>query len=214
MTAAGSSKRERLESVDVVRGVIMILMALDHVRDYLGTADNPTDVAHASTALFLTRWITHFCAPVFFLLTGTGAYLSLGRKSRGALSRFLLVRGAWLIFLELVVVRVLGFQFNLDFHATLLYILWALGWSMIALSALMHLPVRAVTGIGVAMILTHNLADAVNASSFGAAAPIWTILHAPGIVYSDRQHVVFAAYALIPWIGVTAVGFGLGEVFG
>ena len=213
MTATGDSKRERLESVDVVRGVIMILMALDHVRDYLGTADNPTNVAKASAALFFTRWITHFCAPVFFLLTGTGAYLSLARKSRAELSRFLVTRGVWLIFLELVVVRALGFQFNLDYRATLLYILWALGWAMIALSALVQLPVRWVTAIGAAMILLHNAFDSVRASSFGALAPLWTLLHAPGVVYADKEHVVFAAYVLIPWIGVTAVGFGLGEVF-
>jgi uncharacterized membrane protein len=213
MNSGDGSRRERIESVDLVRGVIMILMALDHVRDYLGAADNPTDVAHASAALFFTRWITHFCAPVFFLLTGTGAFLSLGRKSRGELSRFLFTRGVWLIFLELVVVRAVGFQFNLDYKATLLYILWALGWSMLALSALVYLPIRAVTAFGIVMILTHNLLDSVKASSFGTLAPVWTALHAPGVVYADKQHVVFAAYVLIPWIGVTAFGFGLGQIF-
>lgn len=213
MTAADDSKRERLESVDVVRGIIMILMALDHVRDYVGNAGNPTDLSKASAALFFTRWITHFCAPTFFLLTGTGAFLSLRRKTKSELSRYLFTRGVWLIFLELVVVRAIGFQFNLDFHVTMLYILWALGWAMNALSILMYLPIRVVTAIGVVMILTHNAFDSVEAASFGVFAPVWTLLHQPGVVYSGKTHVVFAAYVLIPWIGVTAVGFGLGQIF-
>jgi uncharacterized membrane protein len=213
MTSADAPKRDRLESVDVVRGVIMILMALDHTRDYLGTSANPVNPATTTVALFFTRWITHFCAPVFFLLTGTGAFLSLKRKSRVELSRFLFTRGVWLIFLELVVVRAIGFQFNLDFHVTMLYILWALGWAMIALSVLAHLPTRAVTIVGAVLIVSHNLFDSVQAKAFGVFAPVWTLLHAPGVVYSDPTHTIFAAYVLIPWIGVTAVGFGLGEVF-
>src|SRR6202165_3096462 len=102
LTPSAAPPRARLESVDVVRGVIMIIMALDHTRDFFGIpGQNPTDLTSASAALFLTRWITHFCAPVFFLLTGTGAFLSLGRKSKGELSRFLFTRGLWLIFLEI-----------------------------------------------------------------------------------------------------------------
>jgi len=131
MTEAVASKRgARIESVDVVRGA-MIIMALDHVRDYFSNPGfEPTDLAHTSVALFFTRWITHFCAPVFFLLTGTGAYLSLRKQSPAQLSRFLFARGLWLIFLELVVVRFLGWQFNFDYRLTLLIVLWALGWSM------------------------------------------------------------------------------------
>src|SRR5579871_5593143 len=152
----------------------MILMALDHTRDFFGSAANPVNIATTTPALFFTRWITHFCAPTFFLLMGTGAYLSLARKSRGELSRFLFTRGVWLIFLELVVVRVLGFQWNLDFHATMFYILWALGWAMISLSVLMYLPIRAVTAVGVVMILTHNAFDSVAPAAFGKLAPLWT----------------------------------------
>src|SRR5437868_12250708 len=127
--------RIRIESVDLLRGVIMILMALDHTRDYFGnTSLNPTDPASTTVALFFTRWVTHFCAPVFFLLTGTGAYLSLRKRSRPELSKFLFTRGLWLIFLELTVFRCLGFQFNFDYHVTLLNVLWALGWAMIVLS--------------------------------------------------------------------------------
>src|SRR6202043_3120812 len=114
-------RRPRLESVDVLRGVIMIFMALDHTRDFFGiTGFSPTDPATTTIPLFFTRWITHFCAPVFFLLTGAGAYLSLGRKSKRELSLFLLTRGLWLIFLELTITRCLGWQFNFDYHLTLL----------------------------------------------------------------------------------------------
>ena len=128
--------RSRVESVDLVRGVIMILMALDHTRDFFGIpGQNPTDMATTTAPLFFTRWITHFCAPVFFLLAGTGAYLSLRRKTRAELSRFLVTRGLWLIFLELVLVRCFGYQFNVDYRVTMLLVLWALGWSMIVLAA-------------------------------------------------------------------------------
>jgi uncharacterized membrane protein len=128
VTSAESTARARIESVDLVRGAIMILMALDHVRDFFGVPGiSPTDPAHASAALFFTRWITNICAPVFFLLTGTGAYLALRKMPVGSLSRFLWTRGLWLIALELTVVRCLGFQFNVDYRVTMLLVLWALG---------------------------------------------------------------------------------------
>ena len=116
------NKRVRIESIDVVRGVIMILMAIDHTRDFFGVPGaNPTNLASTTVPLFFTRWITHFCAPVFFLLTGTGAYLALRKKSERELSRFLFTRGLWLIFLELVVTRGFGWQFNFDYHVTMLF---------------------------------------------------------------------------------------------
>ena len=206
--------RSRIESVDVLRGAIMILMALDHTRDYFGVAGvNPTDPATTTVALFFTRWITHFCAPVFFLLTGTGAFLALRRRSIPELSRFLLTRGLWLLFVEIVLLRCLGWQFNVDYRVTMLTVLWALGWAMIVLAALVHLSPRVVAALGAVMIVTHNLLDHVQASSFGSLAPLWSMLHAPGVVYSDGRHLVFAAYALIPWIGVTAVGYGLGQIY-
>src|SRR5271165_962301 len=145
VVASAVTKRVRIESIDVVRGVIMIIMALDHVRDFFGNSGlNPSDPATTTIPLFFTRWITHFCAPVFFLLTGTGAYLSLRTKSKRELSGFLFTRGLWLIFLELVVVRCFGWQFNFDYHLVLLIVLWALGWAMITLSVLVYLPAWAV----------------------------------------------------------------------
>ena len=206
---SAAPRRTRLEPVDVVRGVIMIIMALDHTRDYFGIpGQDPTNLGTATAALFFTRWITHFCAPVFFLLTGTGAYLSLRRKSVSELSRFLFTRGIWLIVLDAVVMRCLAYQFNVDFHTTLLIVLWALGWSMIALSVLVRLPVGAVTAIGAVMIATHNLLDGVK-----WASPIWTVLHVPGFLLNTPDRIVFVTYPLIPWIGVTAIGYGLGRIY-
>jgi uncharacterized membrane protein len=210
---AATPARLRIESVDVVRGIIMILMALDHVRDFFGSlAVSPTNLATTTPELFLTRWITHICAPVFFLLTGTGAYLALRRRSRSEPSRFLLTRGLWLIFLELVVVRFV-MQFNIDYRLTVLTVIWALGWAMIVLAALVHLPTRAVVAFGVVLIAAHNLLDPIAAADLGQLAPLWSVLHTPGVILPGPDHVVFVAYPLIPWIGVTAVGYGLGAIY-
>jgi uncharacterized membrane protein len=203
-----TSTRPRLEAVDIVRGVIMIIMALDHTRDYFGIpGQSPTDMATTTPALFFTRWITHFCAPVFFLLTGTGSFLSLRKKSVSELSRFLLSRGLWLIFLEVVVFRCLALQFNFDYRVTMLIVLWALGCAMITLSLLVRLPATVVATIGAAMIVLHNAFDTVR-----SANPIWTLLHGQNFLVNG-PHVVFVAYPLIPWVGVTAVGFGLGQIY-
>lgn len=203
----------RIESVDVVRGIVIILMALDHTRDFFGDlAADPTALATTTPALFFTRWVTHFCAPTFFLLTGTGACLSLGKMPKAELARFLVSRGIWLIFLELVVFR-FGLQFNLDYQTTIVTVLWALGWAMIALAGLIWLPVPAIAAIGIVMVAGHNLLDGIPAASFGALAPLWTILHAPGIVFNNSHSLVLISYVLIPWIGVTALGFCLGRLF-
>jgi uncharacterized membrane protein len=201
-------KRARLESVDVVRGVIMIIMALDHTRDFFGQPGSPTNLATASTSLFLTRWITNICAPVFFLLTGAGAWLSLCKRTKPELSRFLFTRGLWLIFLDLVLFRCLAVQFNFDYHTTVITVLWALGWAMIVLSLLVHLPTSAVTALGVIMIATHNLLDSIK-----SANPLWWVLHSPNIIFATPGYIVFLAYPLIPWVGVTAVGYGLGQIY-
>ncbi|MEP6591573.1 MAG: heparan-alpha-glucosaminide N-acetyltransferase domain-containing protein [Gemmatimonadota bacterium] len=202
-------RRMRIESVDLLRGAIMVLMALDHTRDFFGIpGQNPVDLTTASAGLFLTRWVTFICAPVFFLLTGTGAQLSLPRKSPRALSHFLFTRGLWLIVLDLVVARTLAYQFNVDYQVTMLLVLWALGWSMITLSALVHFRASLITAFGLILIAGHNLLDGVR-----LASPLWNILHVPGFVVNTPDHIVFVAYPLIPWIGVTAVGFGLGQVY-
>jgi uncharacterized membrane protein len=211
--ASAAPLRQRVDSVDVVRGIIMILMALDHTRDFFGNASaSPTNLATTTVALFFTRWVTHFCAPTFFLLTGTSAYLAGRRRTVAGLSRFLVTRGLWLILLELTVIRFL-WQFNLDYRLTLIDVIWALGWAMIVLGLLVRLPVRAIAAVGLVLIATHNRFDGVRAGTFGALAPLWSLLHVPGFIIPGPAHVLFSAYPLIPWIGVTAVGYALGTLW-
>ncbi len=208
-----ASSRLRLEPIDLLRGVIIVVMALDHTRDFFGTIGaDPTNLDTTSPSLFFTRWITHFCAPVFFLLTGTGAFLALRRRTPADLSRFLLTRGLWLILVEGVILRTL-MQFNVDYHVTLLTVLWALGWAMIALALLSRLPLPVVVAFGVTLVIGHNALDGIRAADLGAWGPLWSFLHAPGILWADADHLVLAAYPVIPWIGVTALGYALGSVY-
>jgi uncharacterized membrane protein len=205
----------RLESIDAVRGVIMILMALDHVRDFFGQPGaNPLDVAHAGAGLFLTRWVTHVCAPGFFLLTGVGARLGLRQTSKAQLSRFLAERGVWLLVLDVFVVRCFGLQFNVDYRVTMLIVLWALGWAMIVLAGLIHLPDGAILAFAVVTITAHNAFDGVAPAAFGALAPLWSILHVPGVLLATPRVTVLVGYPLIPWIAVTAAGWVLGRAYG
>jgi uncharacterized membrane protein len=205
--------RGRLDSVDLLRGVVMILMALDHTRDYFGNAAaDPTNLATTTAPLFLTRWVTHVCAPSFFLLAGVGAFLALRRWPTAELSRFLLTRGLWLVLLELTVMRFF-WQFNADYRLTMLTVLWALGWSMVAMAAIVRLPLWLVSALGIMMIALHDLTDPIEPSAFGEFGPLWTILHRPGPLVASPRHFVFVAYPLVPWIGVMAVGYALGRVF-
>ena len=204
-----SRTRSRVDSVDLLRGVIMIIMALDHVRDYVGVRiNNPTDPTTTTVALFFTRWITHLCAPVFFLLAGVGAQLALQRKSTGELSRYLVTRGLWLLLLDAVIMRCLAMQFNFDFRVTIVSVLWALGWSMISLGVLIWLPTALIAGFGATLVLGHNAFDGVRPTN-----ALLVFLHSPGFFLNTPAHVVFSAYPVIPWIGVTALGFVLGHIY-
>jgi uncharacterized membrane protein len=166
---SASPAQPRLLPVDLVRGFVMVVMAIDHVRDMLGAARfNPTDLTQTTPALFFTRLITHLCAPAFILLAGAGAFLS--RKPRGALSRFLLTRGLWLLVIEITVVK-FGWAFNLDPYQTILQVIWAIGWSMIALAGLVWLPLPIVGLFGVAMIASHNLFDGIAAGPLIRGTP-------------------------------------------
>ena len=205
--------RSRIDSIDVVRGLIIILMALDHVHDFFGNFSvNAVDLSVTTPALFFTRWITHICAPTFFLLTGTGAYLTRARMTRGALSRFLVTRGVWLLFLELVVMR-FALQFNVDYHVTIITVLWGLGWAMIVLAGLIWLPLWAIALFGAVLIAGHNALDNVDPDSFGSFSPLWAVLHQPGFLIRTNEHVVRTSYVLIPWVGVTALGYVLGAAY-
>src|SRR5262245_40268984 len=160
VTAAVRAPATRLPSIDLVRGAVMVLMALDHVRAYLGPPVNPEDPVNASPGLFLTRWLTHFCAPAFVLLAGTGAVLRGGRGTRGELARFLLVRGLWLVALEFALVN-WAWSFSFGYHFVVGQVIWAIGASMVALAPLVFLPPWLVGCLGVAILAGHNLFDGV-----------------------------------------------------
>ena len=153
----------------------MVIMALDHTRDFFGsTPYQPTDLTKTNLALFLTRWITHYCAPTFMFLAGTAAWLSRAKKSDADLTRFLLSRGLWLVCLELTVCAFL-WSFDPTWRETSLGVIWALGCTMIVLAAVVHLPVKVIAGIGGVMVAGHNLLDRVHVGAGTAAHPVWEI---------------------------------------
>src|SRR5436190_5475770 len=177
---AAAPARTRLDSIDLLRGIVMVIMVIDHTRDFVhGPAlhYDPTDLARTSAAIFMTRWITHFCAPLFVFLAGVSAYLQKMRgKPTRDLSVFLLTRGIWLVFVEVGVLHLLVW-FNLDFSFIgPLQVIWAIGWSMIALAALVHLPLPAIAVVAVGMIALHNTLDGVAAQGF-----LWMLLHRAGM---------------------------------
>ena len=209
------SGRSRLHSVDMLRGLVMVIMALDHVRDFFSNsyAIDPTDLTQTNAALFFTRWITHFCAPVFVFLAGTGAFLSTLRgKTKRELAGFLLSRGLWLVFLVLFFVHTFGWWFNVDYHLLYGDVLWALGWSMVVMAGLVFLPVWSNAAIGIAMVAFHNLFDAVRADAFGSFRWVWAILHSGDILEPHPGIHFVPGYPLVPWIGVMAAGYGFGTI--
>jgi uncharacterized membrane protein len=200
--------RPRLESIDFLRGLVMALMVLDHARDFFGNSVHDARDVH-DAALFLTRWITHFCAPVFVFLAGVSAFLYGSRgRSRGELARFLLSRGLWLVLMELTVVRS-AWTFNLAYDFVFLQVIWVIGWAMVVLAALVHLPRGAVAAFALTTILGHNLLDGIEAGG----SWLWALAHAPGFFRPTPGVEVFAPYSLIPWIAVMAAGYALAPVF-
>jgi uncharacterized membrane protein len=210
-----ASGRSRLDSVDLLRGLVIVVMALDHARDFFTNVRfEATDLTQTTAPLFLTRWITHFCAPVFVFLAGTSAFLYQARGKSGAeVSRFLLTRGLWLVVLELTVVR-WAWMFNFNYTSELLFVqvIWVIGVSMIVLAALVHLPLPAVAGAGIAMIAGHNLLDGVTPESLGAWGPLWVLLHVQSTIPFPGGRTVFVIYPLVPWIGLMATGYAFGRL--
>jgi uncharacterized membrane protein len=226
--AAAVPSRTRLQSIDLVRGAVMVIMVLDHTRDYvhnLAFAFDATDLSRTTTVLFLTRWITHMCAPSFVFLAGVAAWL---QRSRGAttseLSRFLFTRGLWLVVLEFTAVRI-GTWFNLDYSFLgVMQVIWAIGVSMVALAGLVHLPTTAIASFGIGMIALHNLLDGIQVEGWqgpgspvpSAAARLWMVLHQGNEVFplfTWPGPVVWLMYPLVPWIGVMAAGYAFGSVY-
>lgn len=207
---------ERIRSVDLMRGIVMVLMALDHVRDFWAPSPMPEDMDDPGMALFLTRWITHFCAPVFIFLAGTSAFLYQRNTdcSDRHLSWFLFTRGAWLVVVEITIVN-LGWGAPLG-SLTFIQVIWAIGVSMIALSLLVYLPIAATAIIGLVMVLGHNALDGIRAEAMdpGFVQVLWMFLHDGGWIPLGGPPPVWGlwiAYPLIPWIGVMALGFVFGR---
>lgn len=205
-----TAKLPRIGSIDLLRGVVIVIMALDHVRDYFH-ADSlrfaPEDLTQTTPAIFFTRWITHFCAPVFVFLAGTSAYLFGQQKTKQQLSKFLLTRGIWLIILEITIVN-FAWSFNYKLPFIGLGVIWAIGISMIILAAAIYLPFKAVLALGLILVCGHNLLDNVHFDSV-----LWSALHEPKVYRVDEQHLVRFAYPVMPWIGIILLGYCFGKLY-
>jgi len=212
----------RMSSLDVLRGLVMVVMALDHVRDHfmIGSVQDPTADPATGPLLFATRWITHFCAPTFVFLAGTSAGLMAGRKTPTALASFLLTRGLWLIAVEVLVISTI-YSFSPMGIAGLggrtyvgLQVLWSIGASMVALAGTQFLGRRVCLAIGAAIVFGHNLLDPVwpAASTTGTTGPLWVVLHARQL-YEVGPLSIYFVYPLLPWIGVMLLGYGAAGLF-
>lgn len=193
----------------------MVIMALDHVRDYFsGDTMSPEKLSVTTPALFFTRWITHFCAPVFVFLAGTSAYLYGARgRTKRELSQFLWTRGLWLVVLELTVVN-WAWHFDVSYPRISFMVIWALGISMIGLAALVHLPIGWITGIGVALIVGHNFLDSITFPPSDWRFVPWALFHDfPKRIALTEHTTVLFLYPIVPWVGVMAVGYVLGQLF-
>jgi uncharacterized membrane protein len=216
MDTETTRQTNRIESIDFLRGLVMIIMALDHVRMYfaLGTwYAEPTNLATTTPLLFFTRWITHFCAPVFVFLAGTSAFL-YGRKKTTVKETawFLFKRGLWLMFAEIVIVN-FAWTFDITYSFIILQVIWAIGLSMVVLSALVFLPGWLIFIIGMILVFRHNLLDAINMQGSSMQDVIWHVLHQPGTIFIDSTRFVNVVYPVLPWIGLMALGYIFGTFY-
>jgi len=205
--------KQRLDSIDFLRGLIMVIMALDHVRDYfINIRFDPLDLDQGGATLFLTRWITHFCAPIFVLLAGTSAGLMAATRTKAELSRFLLTRGIWLIVVEAVVITY-GWTFQSPTNLIILQVIWAIGVSMLVMSILVWLPTWAIATFALTVILGHNILDyGLFPAPAQGPAPFWHFLHNQGFTL-DLGLPTASAYPLLPWVGVMPLGYSLALLY-
>lgn len=204
----------RATVVDVLRGLVMVLMPLDHTREFFTSySGNPLDPQHTTFLLYLTRWITHLCAPVFVFLAGTSIFLQQQRKIRNRLTQHLLVRGLWLILVELTLVH-LVFNFHWQWNVQILEVIWAIGASMMIMAVLIHLRLRWVLLIGACLVGGHNLLDGLAVARFGRLGWLWQLMHVPGLIsgQSMTPPILVIAYPVLPWVGVMALGYAFGNV--
>jgi uncharacterized membrane protein len=209
------TEKPRISSIDLVRGIVMVIMALDHTRDFYhagALTSDPTNLATTTPLLFFTRWVTHFCAPAFVFLAGTSIHISAQRKSRKDLSIFLLTRGLWLIFLEVVVMR-FSFFFNFYYDVTIFQVIWAIGASMICMAALIYLSEYAILGIGLLITFAHNATDAVALQPGEPLFPLWAFLRQTGFMSIAADKNLMVMYPLLPWLGIMMLGYALGKLY-
>lgn len=205
--------RSRIASIDILRGIIMVIMAIDHVRDYFTDVRfDPTDLSQAGAGLFFTRWITHLCAPAFMFLAGTGAFLYGQKRTRPELSRFLFTRGLFLVILEFTLVN-FALTFSFQFNILIALVFWSIGMSMIFLAAMIWLPNKILIAVSLLMILLHNTTDNVSPESFGSFSWLWNVLHVRGFIPFSETSGLVIGYPLIPWIGVIGAGYAFGQCF-
>jgi len=211
-----SERSPRIVSIDFLRGLVMIIMALDHVRMYFGLGtwySEPTNLATTTPLLFFTRWITHFCAPAFVFLAGTSAFLyGMRRANVSETALFLLTRGLWLIFVELVIVN-FAWTFDITYSFRILQVIWAIGISMVVLSGLVFLPKWMILAIGMILVFGHNLLDPITFEGASARDVIWYALHQSNSVFIDSTHWINFVYPVLPWIGLMALGYGFGSLY-
>ncbi len=208
-------KSKRIQSIDVLRGLVMVIMALDHVRDYfhLGAlVSDPLDLETTTPILFMTRFVTHFCAPVFIFLTGTSASLYGQSRSKKDLSKFLFTRGLWLIFVEIVIMNFLWW-FDPSYSFINLQVIWAIGLCMIFLAALIHLPLKIILLLSLLIVFGHNMLDHIifNGNSFNSI--LWYIFHQSKFLTLENQRMVAFFYPILPWIAVMSLGYGFGFLY-
>ena len=205
----------RIQSIDLLRGIIMVIMALDHTRDYFhkqAFTGDPLDLASTSSILFFTRWITHFCAPSFVFLSGVSAWLQSGRKTTHALSRFLMTRGLWLVFVDVVIIT-FGTTADIHFGYFVIQTLWAIGISMFILGWMVRLPFYAILATGLVIVLGHNAMDFAEQYYKGDWPFWWHLLHMQGSFNLGGGHHLFIFYPFLPWSGLMMLGYCCGKIF-
>ncbi len=208
-------KTSRIESIDILRGIVMVIMALDHVRDYFHYGsffNDPTNLETTTPMLFFTRFITHYCAPVFIFLAGTSAFLYGSKKTKPELFRFLFSRGLWLIFMELVVNNLL-WTFDLTYSFLIVQVIWTIGVSMVILSLLIYLPNMLIIAFGVVLIAGHNAFDGIVMEGQSVQSMIWYFLHQQQMLVYSNDFIFMIQYPLIPWIGLMALGYCFGQLY-
>ena len=216
-TISAEATQKRIDSIDVLRGIVMVIMAIDHVRDFLHQGaylDDPLNISTTTPVLFFTRWITHLCAPTFVFLSGLSIYLQSTRKSSSELSSFLIKRGLWLIFVEFGLIT-LGMTFNPFYSLLIMQVIWAIGISMIILGFLSRLPYKILLAIGLFIVLGHNALDFLEAEPGFKAGFWWDLFHhgSFAIYPIAKDHFIAIMYPFVPWTGLMILGYCFGIFF-